>query len=151
MVTLFCPPRCILNLHIKSLFEKNDLVGFWTWMEWDFGTLPMIEGSRTNSCTKINYNSINIHHETKTQKCNTYMVPLKLMLWLGIPITIPTSWYKVPIVLMYITYNICIMNSYSKKKFGNTHIELLNLPSLKMFTYATPRLYLKPTMSKNPM
>jgi hypothetical protein len=36
-------------------------------MEWDFGTLPMIEGSRTNSCTKIIYNSINIHHGTKTQ------------------------------------------------------------------------------------
>jgi hypothetical protein len=28
-------------------------------MEWDFGTLPMIERSKTNSCTKIIYNSIN--------------------------------------------------------------------------------------------
>jgi hypothetical protein len=43
------------------------------------------------------------------------------------------------------------MNPYAKTKFGNTHIELLNLPSLKMFTYAILEMYLKPTMSKNPM
>ncbi len=29
-VTLFCPPWCILDVHTKSLFEKGDLVGFWT-------------------------------------------------------------------------------------------------------------------------
>jgi hypothetical protein len=29
-------------------------------MEWDFGTLPMIEGSKTNFWTKIIYNFINI-------------------------------------------------------------------------------------------
>jgi hypothetical protein len=52
---------------------------------------------------------------------------------------------------MYITYNTYIMHSYTKTNFGNTHIELLNLPSLKMFTYAIPGLYLKPTMSENPM
>ncbi len=67
MVTLFCPPWRISDLHTKSLFEKGDLVGFWTWMEWDFGTLPMIERSRINFCIKIIYNSINIHHWTKTQ------------------------------------------------------------------------------------
>jgi len=43
---------------------------------------------------------------------------------------------------MYITYNIYIMNPYIKTNFGNTHIELLNLPSLKMFTYAIFELYL---------
>ncbi len=151
MVTLFCPPWRILDIHTKSLFEKGDLVGFWTWMEWDFGTFPMIEGNRTNSYTKRIYNFINIHHWTKTPKCNTYMALLKPMLWLGIFIIIPISWYKIPTVPMYITYNTCIMNPYSKTNFGNTHIELLNLPSLKMFTYAIPRLYLKPTTFKNPM
>ncbi len=43
-----------------------------------------------------------------------------------------------------------IMNPYTKTNFGNTHIELLNLPSLKMFTYAIFGLYFKPTMSKTP-
>jgi hypothetical protein len=42
------------------------------------------------------------------------------------------------------------MNPYIKTNFDNTHIELLNLPSLKMFTYAIPGLYLKPTMFKTP-
>ncbi len=42
------------------------------------------------------------------------------------------------------------MNPYTKTNFGNTHIELLNLPSLKKFTYVIPGLYLKPIMSKNP-
>jgi hypothetical protein len=52
---------------------------------------------------------------------------------------------------MYITYNICIMNPYTKTNFTNTHIELLKLPLLKMFTYAIPELYFKPTMFENPM
>jgi hypothetical protein len=52
---------------------------------------------------------------------------------------------------MYIMYNTCIMNPYIETNFGNTHIEVLNLPSLKMFTYAIPGLYFKPTMSENPM
>jgi hypothetical protein len=52
---------------------------------------------------------------------------------------------------MYITYNIYIMNPYTKTNFDNIHTELLNLPSLKMFPYAIPALYLKPTMSKNAM
>jgi hypothetical protein len=52
---------------------------------------------------------------------------------------------------MYITYNICIMNPYTKTNFGNTYIEVLNLSSLKMFTYAIFKLYLKPTMYENPM
>jgi hypothetical protein len=43
------------------------------------------------------------------------------------------------------------MNPYIKTNFGNTHIELLNFPSLKMFKNAIPGLYFKPTMSKNPM
>jgi hypothetical protein len=86
-------------------------------MEWDFGTLPMIERSKTNSCTKIIYNSINIVIEQKTK----------------------------------VQYIHGIMNPYTKTNFGNTHIELLNLPSLKMFTYAILGFYLKPTMSKNPM
>jgi len=43
------------------------------------------------------------------------------------------------------------MNPYIKTNFGNTHIELLNLPSLKMFTYAIFGLYLKLTMFENPM
>jgi hypothetical protein len=43
------------------------------------------------------------------------------------------------------------MNPYTKTNLGNTHIELLNLPSFKMFTYAMPGLYLKLTMSENPM
>jgi hypothetical protein len=47
-------------------------------------------------------------------------------------------------------YNIYIMNPYTTTNFGNTHIELLNLPSLKMFTYAIPRLYLKPITSETP-
>jgi len=51
----------------QVLVWKRGLVGFWIWMEWDFGILSMIEGSRTNSCTKKIYNSINIHHWTKTQ------------------------------------------------------------------------------------
>jgi len=29
-LTLFCPPWHNLDLHTKSLFEKGDLVGFWT-------------------------------------------------------------------------------------------------------------------------
>jgi hypothetical protein len=52
---------------------------------------------------------------------------------------------------MYITYNTCIMNPYTKTNFGNTHIELLNLPSLKIFSYAIFVLYLKPIMSENLM
>ncbi len=131
MFTLFCPSWCIPDVHTKSLFEKLDLVGFWTWMEWDFGTLPMIEG--------------------KLDKFAYLHSSLKLTFWFGIPITIPTWWYKIHIVPMYITYNTCIMNPYTKTNFGNTHTELLNLPSLKMFTYAIPTLYLKPTMFKNPM
>ncbi len=67
MVTFFCPPWHTPDLHTKFLFKKKDLVGFWTWMEWDFGNLPMIEGSRTNSCTKTIYYYLNIHHWTKTQ------------------------------------------------------------------------------------
>jgi hypothetical protein len=43
---------------------------------------------------------------------------------------------------MYITYNIYIMNPCTKMNFGNTHIELLNLPSLKMFTYVNIRIIL---------
>jgi hypothetical protein len=43
------------------------------------------------------------------------------------------------------------MNPYTKTNFDNTHIELLNLPSLKMFTYAIPELYLKSIKYKNPM
>jgi hypothetical protein len=43
------------------------------------------------------------------------------------------------------------MNPYIKINFGNTHIELLNLPSLKIFTYAILRLYLKPIVFENPM
>jgi hypothetical protein len=43
------------------------------------------------------------------------------------------------------------MNPYIKTNLGNTHIELLNLSSFKMFTYAILGLYFKPTMSENPM
>jgi hypothetical protein len=43
------------------------------------------------------------------------------------------------------------MIPYIKTNIGNTHIELLNLPSLEMFTYAIFGLYLKPTMFENPM
>jgi hypothetical protein len=43
-------------------------------MEWDFGTLPMIERSMTNFCT-IKHSSFN-----KNPKCNIYMAPLKSML-----------------------------------------------------------------------
>jgi hypothetical protein len=43
------------------------------------------------------------------------------------------------------------MNPYTKTNLGNTHIELLNLPSFKMFTYAILGLYLKPTMFENPI
>jgi hypothetical protein len=52
---------------------------------------------------------------------------------------------------MYITYNTYIINPYTKTNFVNTHIELLNLPSLKMFTYAIFALHFKPTMFENPM
>ncbi len=48
-------------------------------------------------------------------------------------------------------YNTCIMNPYIKTNFGTTHIELLNLPSLKIFIYVIPGLYLKPIMCENPM
>jgi hypothetical protein len=43
------------------------------------------------------------------------------------------------------------MKPYIKTNFGNTHTKLLNLPSLKMFPYAIPALYPKPTMFENPM
>jgi len=43
------------------------------------------------------------------------------------------------------------MNPYIKINFGDTHIELLNPPSLKMFTYVILGLYFKPTMSKTPI
>jgi len=52
---------------------------------------------------------------------------------------------------MYIMYNTYIMNPYTKTNFGNTYIELLNLASLKMFTYVILRLYFKPIMCENPM
>ncbi len=51
---------------------------------------------------------------------------------------------------MYIMYNTYIMNPSTKINFGNTHIELLNLPSLKMFTYVIPGLYLNPQCLKTP-
>jgi hypothetical protein len=39
---------------------------------------------------------------------------------------------------MYITYNICIMNPYTKTNFGNTCSKLLNLPSANGITQAAP-------------
>jgi hypothetical protein len=41
---------------------------------------------------------------------------------------------------MYITYNSYIMNPYFKTNFGNTHIELLNLPLFKMSNNSTPSI-----------
>jgi hypothetical protein len=43
------------------------------------------------------------------------------------------------------------MNPYNNTNFGNTYIELLNLPPLKMLTYAILALYFKPTMFESPM
>ncbi len=141
-------PGCPHQVHVweKKLGGVLDMNGMGF-----FEPFPWLKGSRTNSYTKIIHNLKNIHHWIKTQNCNTYTAPFKSMLWLGIPIVILTSWYKIPIVPMYITYNICIMNPYNNTNFGNTYIELLNLPPLKMLTYAILALYFKPTMFESPM
>jgi hypothetical protein len=149
MVTLFCPPWCIPDLHTKSLFEKRDLVRFWTWMEWDL-PFPWLKEVKTNSCTKRIYNSLNIHHWTKTQ--NQYIhgsLKIDVVTW--------NSHYNTHIMIKYLLFQctshiiLALWTHILKTNFGNTHIELLNLSSLKMFTYAIPKLYLKPTLFENPM